>query len=176
MKPLGLIAFTCTLLFGIGLLVTGKVCSIQFERNCKGYLKRAADANTIELAEQELSKAVSFLEANGLTAGSTHAFYFTPNCDLDFWYRNLKASRDELRSLPSDVDHLTASNQLLKLRETLVDQGEKGARVTLPPNISAYPSQKLFCFAAAGCAAGLFITSIVCATESGDHSQSGTCQ
>ncbi len=158
MKPICGAAFAGFLFFGIGLLIAGKVCSIQFERNCKGYLKHAADANTIALAEQELSKAVAFLESNDLTTGSTHAIYFTPECDLTFWYQNLKASLEELESLPSDVDPLTASNQLIKLRETLVDQGEKGARVTLPPNISLYPRQTLFFITGIGCLMSGFTT------------------
>jgi hypothetical protein len=176
LKPISSIVLASILLLGIGLLVTGKVCSIQFERNCRGYLKHAADANTIALAEQELSKAVSFLEANGLTSGSTHAFYFTPACDLKFWYQNLHASREELRSLPTDVDPLTASNQLLKLRETLVDQGEKGARVTLPPNISIYPAQQLFSIASVACVSGLFVSLVVWAHESGGNCESNACQ
>ena len=36
-----------------------------------GYLKRAADANTIILANEEFSKAISYLESNNLTSGYT---------------------------------------------------------------------------------------------------------
>ncbi|MEM9411286.1 MAG: hypothetical protein AAGA30_09250, partial [Planctomycetota bacterium] len=62
-------------------------------------------------------------------------------CDLGFWYQNLSAAHQELIDFPKDADHLTRSNQLMKLRETLVDQREKGPRVTLPPNIIYYPNQ-----------------------------------
>lgn len=43
------------------------VKSVQFELNCTQYLKRAADANTVELAKEELSKAISYAEQNNLT-------------------------------------------------------------------------------------------------------------
>lgn len=76
-----------------------------------------------------------------MTEGSTHSFYTTPDCDMEFWYRNLRASLDELKNLPEDADHLTVSNQLIKLRETILDTGEKGVRVTVPPGIYYYPYQ-----------------------------------
>jgi hypothetical protein len=114
---------------------------IEFEQNCRGYLKHAADANTVELAKTELKKSLEYLESKGLTKGSTHWMYSTPACDLDFWYANLNAAADELDALPSDASPLVVSNQLMKLRESIVDQKEKGPRVTLPPNITIYPYQ-----------------------------------
>ncbi len=116
------------------------VSKIQFEQNCKGFLKRAADASTIKLAEQELGRALVYLEDNNLTSGSTHAVYETPSCDLDFWYTNLKTAHDELVNFPSDSDQLTASNHLMKLRETILDQGEK-IKVTAPRGVHLYPYQ-----------------------------------
>ena len=128
----------------IGLITFSSIRSIQFEQNCKGYLKHAADANTISIAEKELSTALEFIEMQKLDTGSTHAFYPTPACDLDFWYQNLQAAQHELATFPKNADPLTRSNQLMKLRETLVDQGKKGPRVTLPPNITYYPHQTSF--------------------------------
>ena len=59
----GIVATILTVLF---LLWAGVriVNHIQFDRNIGGYLKRAADANTVELAEKNLSVAVEYLERN----------------------------------------------------------------------------------------------------------------
>jgi len=40
--------------------------NIEFKQNVSGYLKRAADANTIALANQELTKVIDYLEANNI--------------------------------------------------------------------------------------------------------------
>jgi hypothetical protein len=143
LKNLGLLTLIVSTVLGIVVCGFMIYCSIQFDRNCSGYLKRAADANTIELAKQELRKAVDYIESENLTSGSSHFLFSTPSTDLEFWYLNLKASLEELEATPDDVDRLVASNQLLKLRETLLDQGEKGARVTKPRNIKIYPNQVL---------------------------------
>ena len=47
-------------------ITTCTVKNIQFDRNCGGYLKRAADANTIELAKVELSRAIKYMDENKL--------------------------------------------------------------------------------------------------------------
>ena len=111
--------------------------SIVFKQNVSGYLKRAADANTVELAEMELTKAIDYLEANELTSGYTSVFWKTPNEDIGFWYKNLKASQQELQNLESDSP-MEITNVLINLRETLLDVGER-TRVTVPKGISHYP-------------------------------------
>ena len=155
MKKFGPPIFALSLFFAIGLLSYGVVSSIKFECHCRGHLKRAADANTIELAERELKIAVDFIESNGLTTGDTSVVYSMPECELDFWYENLKASLDELQSTPADADRLTVSNQLIKLRETIVDQHEKGAKVTVPPNVHVFPNQVVYRTLGWGSVAGL---------------------
>jgi len=42
----------------------------QFDIHCGGHLKRAGDANTIEMASKELETAIQYMEVNGLTQGS----------------------------------------------------------------------------------------------------------
>ena len=91
--------------------------NIEFKQNVSGYLKRAADANTIALANQELTKVIDYLEANNITEGYTSIFYETPNEDISFWYQNLKASQLELTNLQSE-SALEKTNVLMKLRET----------------------------------------------------------
>jgi hypothetical protein len=116
--------------------------NIKFKQNVSGYLKRAADANTIDLANQELSKAITYLESNNMTSGYTSIFYKTPDEDVDFWYRNLKASQNELQNLNSE-SALEKTNVLIKLRETLMDGGEK-SKVTVPKGLSVYPNNAMW--------------------------------
>jgi hypothetical protein len=118
--------------------------SVVFKQNVTGYLKRAADANTIELAEIELSRVIRYLEEQELTTGNTSIFWDTPDNEIDFWYQNLKASQKELQNLDSDSP-LERTNVLMKLRETLVDTGEKTS-VTVPDGLSVYPNNGLWAF------------------------------
>lgn len=120
------------------------VKSIQFNRNCEGNLKRAADANTIEIAKKELRTALDYIEKNNLTHGYTSAIYETPDEDLGFWYNNLKTSYSELDSLKAEAQPMEKSNMLMKLRETLIDHGDKGDDVTVPDGISRYPDNMAF--------------------------------
>ena len=166
MKNLSILLLSSSLLAGVCLIGYGVVCDIQFVRGCEGHLKRSADANTIELAREELKTAVDYLESKQLTDGSSHLFYETPKCDIGFWYTNLKASLVELESMSTrDVDSLTASNQLIKLRETLMDQGEKRAHVTMPPNIHVYPNQLAFRMMGFGSFAGITVGSLMWAAD-----------
>lgn len=127
-------SLTCIAVWGIYI-----VCGITFNVNCKGYLKRAADSNTIEMAKKELDMALLYLENEGLTDGYTSVIYKTPDEDIGFWYSNLKASSEELGAISVDATILEKSNALMKLRETLLDQGEKSQVVTIPNGISRYP-------------------------------------
>lgn len=121
--------------WGSTLIVRG----IQFDRGAEGYLKRAADANTVELAETQLRIAIDYIEEKELTSGYTSIIYRTPNEDVGFWYTNLKTSLEELQALDSTSTVLERSNMLMKLRETLMDDGESGAIITTPPGISLFP-------------------------------------
>jgi len=127
------------LVMSIGWSSTLIVRGIQFDRGAEGYLKRAADANTVELAETQLRIAIDYIEAKELTSGYTSIIYRTPDEDVGFWYTNLKTSLEELRALDSTSTVLERSNMLMKLRETLMDDGEKGASITTPPGISLFP-------------------------------------
>lgn len=103
----------------VSLLIWGgarNVANIQFNRNCEGHMKWAADANTIELALQKMEIVISYLEHKGLTRGYTSIIYRTPNEDVGFWYNNLKASFEELKKInPASATQLEKSNLLMKL-------------------------------------------------------------
>lgn len=116
---------------------------IDFNQNCSGYLKQAADANTVELAIDRLEKALVHIERKGWTKGYTSILWKTEDENIGFWYANLKSSKQELiRSLESS--QLEQTNVLMKLRETLTEQGESGTRITYPSGLWKYPYNSLF--------------------------------
>jgi len=133
------------------------VASIQFNRQCAGYLKRASDANSLELAEAELTKALKYCHerefhtVSGRSLGfyddHTSIIYTTPNEQISFWYKNIRSSRNELRDVLNqkfkpggkEATSLEKSNVLMKLRETLLDDSDSGHRVTVPKGLSVYP-------------------------------------
>ena len=114
--------------------------NVHFSNNCRGRLKRSADANTIEIAKQELGAAVSYLETNNSTSGYTSVIYNTPDEDVGFWYRNLKASLEELEKVPADAPPMDKTNTLMKLRETLLDHDGGKERVTCPEGMFRFPN------------------------------------
>ena len=97
-------------------MITRIVSGIHLQQDFTGHLKRASDANRIELAEQELGTAVKYLEDNNLTSGYTSILWQTPDEDIKFFYDNLKGAHEELKSIPDTVSLLESSNQLIKLR------------------------------------------------------------
>ena len=97
---------------------------IQFSSNCASYLKLAADANSIDVAEKHLSKAMEYIENNDLTTGHTKIFIYRPTNDFGIWYENLKSAQTQLQDMQQkDYTDLEESNILMKLRETLYDDG-----------------------------------------------------
>jgi len=116
---------------------------IRFKIDCTQHLKRAADANTIEIAEKELKIVLDYLEERELTSGIVSIFLKQPKNDIGFWYGNIKASYEELLTVNPDATQLEKSNVLMKLRETLVDDGEE-MTVTHPNGISVYPNNVLY--------------------------------
>ena len=125
------------------LLGLGGYCiylNIDLKQNCTGYLKRAADSNKVETAQKELEKALNYLEAENLNTGYTSVLWQTPDEDVEFWYNNIKESHEELSKVDSITTSLERSNVLMKLRETLLDNGESGTKLTVPKGLSRYPN------------------------------------
>jgi hypothetical protein len=120
---------------------------ISFTQGCGGHLKRAADANSVALAESELQMAVDYLDRHNMTSGYTSVVYRTPDEDVGFWHDNLASSLATLKTLPKNATQLEQSNVLMKLRETILDHGKDGDSLTTPDGISIYPNN-------AGIAAG----------------------
>jgi hypothetical protein len=127
-------------------LVVPTIClvkSIQFKQQCSGYLKQAADANTAELALVRLDNALVYIESHNLTDGYTSVLWKTEDENIGFWYQNIKACQDELRDC-LDGTQLEKSNVLMKVRESLTDEGENGTVLTIPAGISRYPYNALW--------------------------------
>lgn len=120
------------------------VKAIRFDIECEGHLKRAADANSVELAKQELKTAVDYLFWSGRNTGYTSVLWKTPDEDVTFWYNNLESAYRELEALPEDATPLEKTNVLMKLRETLTDDSQYGVAVTVPDGISRHPHNAMF--------------------------------
>lgn len=134
------------------------VMEIQAKQNYLGYLKRAADAGSVDLAKSELSKAVIEIERRGLTSGYTAILWKTPDQDIGFWYLNLKGLLKDLEGLSEDSSPMEKSNMLMKLRESLLDDtGKNGVKVTYPDGVSIYPYNRLFALWATLSFVGAFV-------------------
>ena len=137
-------------IFGIMSIVSFLLCEAvmsikeyQFDKKCKQYIKLVADASSIELATEYLEKAIVYCENNDLTEGYTAVFFKQPKNDIGIWYRNLKVAFEELKNLPVDSTPLEQSNLLMRIRESLIDEGNN-ARVTVPSGIHLYPNNVVF--------------------------------
>jgi len=138
-----ILAIVCTLVCCVWATVR-IVKTVQFDLNCEAYLKRAADANTVEMAKDELAKAIKYAEDNNLTEGIVSIFLKNPANDIGFWYKNITAAYEELKNLPEDSTPLEKTNVLMKLRESLTDRSNGGTSVILPEGISVYPNNVMY--------------------------------
>lgn len=130
------------LLIGAFMFVAPISMNIEFNQQCGGYLKQAADANTVELALERLNLAVKYIEEKGYTSGYTSIVYKTEDENIGYWYQNIKACQKELNEA-LDGTQLEKSNVLMKVRESLTDNGEKGTVLTVPSGLAKYPHNLL---------------------------------
>tara|TARA_Y100000034_G_C6884343_1_gene405818 strand:- start:169 stop:612 length:444 start_codon:yes stop_codon:yes gene_type:complete len=136
------LAWVFLILGVLSLCVSGGIYGVQtilFKKDCAGYLKRAADANTVDLALSQMEIAIRYIETNGMTEGYTSIVYNTPDEDLGYWYTNLVAARDGLLQIDENSSELERSNVLMKLRETLLDSSGTGDTLTYPKGIGVFP-------------------------------------
>ena len=135
------------MVFFLSLCVWGTVRivkGIAFDINCAAYIKRAAVANTVDLAQAQLEKAIDFAEANDLTHGIVSIFLQNPSNDIEFWFQNMTVAYEELANMPEEASQLERTNVLMKLRESLTDSGDTGSSVNIPDGISIYPHNAVF--------------------------------
>lgn len=123
----------------------------SFKNNCGDYLKLTGDAPTVERAHEFLGRAIQYLENNGRTSGNSAYFFHTPQNDVGIWYGQIKGAYNTASDLlkrmevaPGSVSQLERDNALMKIREVVLDQGEKGISVTAPLHITVFPNQWAF--------------------------------
>ena len=129
---------------------------IEFKQSCSGYLKQAADANTVELALNRIDLALAYIEKKGLTEGYTSVLWRTEDENIGYWYENIKACQSELLECINGTQ-LEKSNVLMKVRESLTDNGEKGTELTIPDGIHKYPDNGKWALANTICLFFLFL-------------------
>ncbi len=122
-------------LIGVTVPAYNKYAEYRFDIDVVQRLKRAADANTVEIAVKELSSVIVYLESKDMRTGNTSILLPKPANDVEFWYENLKASLGELKHIEATAGRVEKTNTLMKLRETLLD----GEAVTKPDSIHLYP-------------------------------------
>lgn len=137
--------FISIIVFVLALIspVLTTIKSIQFDQKCGGYLKQAADANSVELAERQLNLAIDYIEQHELTSGYTSVLWNTEDENIEYWYNNLKQCQKELAAT-KDNSTLENTNVLMKLRESLTDVDQNGTTLTIPYGISRYPNNLLY--------------------------------
>ena len=86
---------------------------------------------------------MDYIESNGLVIGYTSVLWKTEDENIGFWYRNIKACQRELVEC-KNKSQLEKTNVLMKVRESLTDNGENGTVLTIPSGISRYPSNGFF--------------------------------
>lgn len=137
--------FISVIVFMLALIspILTTIKSIQFDQKCGGYLKQAADANSVELAERQLNLAIDYIEQHELTSGYTSVLWNTEDENIEYWYNNLKQCQKELAAT-KDNSTLENTNVLMKLRESLTDVDQNGTTLTIPYGISRYPNNLLY--------------------------------
>ena len=142
MKKKVIVGVVCLLVSFVSPAIYYVKC-IQFDQQCGGFLKQAADANSVELAERQLDMVIDYIEKNGLTSGYTSVIYRTEDENIGYWYENLKTCQKELSQTKGNST-LENTNVLMKLRESLTDVSEHGTVLTIPSGISVYPNNAVF--------------------------------
>lgn len=118
--------------------------SLCYSWNCGQYLERAANATTVGNAIENMDHALSYLDENGMTEGNTGVLWQTPKNDVGYWYKNLSDATTELQTLPEESSPMEKSNMLMKLKEAILDVGEKGTYVAQPAGIHNFPHNPLY--------------------------------
>jgi hypothetical protein len=126
---------TILILAGSSIPLYNKYAEYRFNIDVTQRLKRAADANTVDIASKEMASVIAYLESHNMTRGNTSLLLAKPANDVEFWYENLKASLNELKHIEATAGRVEKTNTLMKLRETLLDNDS----VTQPDLIYLYP-------------------------------------
>lgn len=136
---LRIVLFVLSFMSLIAFLGYRRVFKEQSEGTYLGYIKSAANANSIEIAKAELKKAITDIERKKLTSGYTSVLYPTLDENLEPWYKNLKSSFKQIELLnDNSLPPFQKSMVLMNLRVALTDDIH-GNKVTHPKGISFHP-------------------------------------
>ena len=139
-KSLSLVlAILFTAVFIVWIVIRG-VASYKFDVGCGQYLQRAATANSISLASSNLDSALQYIESHNLTSGQVSIILKQPKNDITYWYSNLKSAQTELKNMSPDAAQLEISNELMKIKETLISNTSDGETLIFPDGIEIYPN------------------------------------
>jgi hypothetical protein len=139
----------CVILIAV-IASMGCVNGLTFKAKITDNLKLAGDAPSIERADAFLVTALNAIEARGLNSGNAALIFQMPSSDMGIWYQQIKGARLTTSTLISKktsgqvVTQLEQDNALMKIRETVLDQGKEGVSVTGPDNAWIYPLQWMF--------------------------------
>lgn len=123
---------------------TRAVLDIVFERDIGSALKKAASADSVELAARNLGIALKKLEAKEDAAGFTSLFQGAADEDVGSWCNELEAALWELQAIKPKASRLERRNALLTLRGILLNNTEGIVHVMVPPGISVFPHNMLY--------------------------------
>lgn len=112
----------------------------EFQEEIQGYLQNYVEAGTVDVALDNLNKALQALEEKEMTDGTTGIFREYPNDDVGLWYNNLLKSRNQLIAIENQSEY-AKSIILEKQRNGLTGNGTS---IELPEGISAFPHNKIF--------------------------------
>lgn len=112
----------------------------KFNIECTQKIEQAANAASIEIADEKISEAISYLKKNNITSGNTSFIVRMPKNDVSYWYKNLLSIKEELES-SYNSSSIEKGNLLLRLNNLLLDRDGK---VIMPSNIAVYPNVALY--------------------------------
>lgn len=152
MRKIMLIIALLLTFYTITIIIIDIVLIWRFKIHCEHFLKLAADAPTVELADKYLEKVVSYILKRNLTQGNTAYFIKTPENDLSLWSRQIFEAANLVRELTlkkkegKEVTPLEESNVLMRIRQTILDEAGDRPIMTIPDYIHVYPNQHFFLF------------------------------
>lgn len=115
--------------------ITRGIKAKNFETVCTQYISRAKGAASPEIAKEELTKVISYLEENNLTDGCVSIFWKQPRNNIGFWYKNLKEAYTKLDSISENASNVEIRMRMEEFRDS---------KIGAPEGISIYPQNAVY--------------------------------
>ena len=139
---------------------------VNYERNCSAHIWNASRSSTPELAAEELTKAIDYMQANKMTFGTSTSGASKNN--VGWFYESLVSARDNLENF-----HETSSEESYYLELSKATDKIKDMADAQPFCISLYqhPIVSYFWLALI-----VFIAFIIIALIKGEEYHPSTCE